>query len=355
MIRLAVLCFLLFSPPTVGLAATADPGAAPTPVEPVKRTMHIRLATSVATIPITRVKGAIILPAMIAGKQVNLLFDNGTDASVIDTTLAQDNGLQLTESRVGLHTGLSVLPTKLTQTSIGFGESLTIEGQFVAADLGAISRALGTPVAGILGAEALKAFIVIVNPSKGWIAVGLPGRVQMKIFMKTDGKPVDAESAQALLPKLAPKSIPFDPGFVIRAAINGKPVNLKIDYGSTGTVVLRDTVWQEVIPPAMRTGKASSSTRADGFNIGGEIGTGNFEIAGMVVPSMPITSRAGYDRIKNDGLLGLAVLGATTTVLDMPKQRLVLFPPDADVSVSPSEQTSMGATKTDEDASASGT
>jgi predicted aspartyl protease len=336
MIRRAVLYSLLFSLPTAGLAATTNPGTASKPIEPIKRTMHIRLATSIATIPITRVKGAIILPATIAGKQVNFLFDNGTDASVIDTTLAQNNGMQLTESRVGLQTGLSVLPTKLTQTSVSLGETLTIEGQFVAADLGAMSRALGTPVAGILGAEAFKAFIVIVNPSKGWIAVGLPGRIQTKSFTKTDGKPVDAQGAQALLPKLAPKSIPFDPGFVIKAAINGKPVNLKIDYGSTGTVVLRDTVWQQVIPPAMRTGKASNSTRADGLNIGGEIGTGNFEIAGMVVPNMPIASRAGYDRIKNDGLLGLAVLGATTTVLDMPKQRLVLFPPDAEVSVSAS-------------------
>jgi hypothetical protein len=306
-------------------------------------------------IPIMRVKGAILLPATIAGKQVNLLFDNGADASLIDTTWAQDNGMQLTESRVGLQTGLSVLPTKLTQASVSLGEALTIEGQFVAADLGAMSRALGTPVAGILGAEALKAFIVIVNPSKGWIAVGLPGRVQTKSFMKTVDKPVDAQGAQALLPKLAPKSIPFDRGFVIKAAINGKPVNLKIDYGSTGTVVLRDTVWQQVIPPAMRTGKASNSTRADGLNIAGEIGTGDFEIAGMVVPNMPIASRAGYDRIKNDGLLGLAVLGATTTVLDMPKQRLVLFPPDAEVSVSPSEPFSTGTTKPDVGASASGT
>jgi predicted aspartyl protease len=309
--------------------------------------MHIRLTESVATIPITRVKGAILLPAMIADKQVNLLFDNGTDASVIDTTLAQDNGMELTESRMGLQTGLSVIPTKLTRASVSIGEALTVEGQFVAADLGAISRALGTPVAGILGAEALKAFIVIVNPSKGWIALGLPGRVETKSFMKTDGKPVDAKSAKALLPKLAPKSIPFDPGFVIKATINGNPVNLKIDYGSTGTVVLRDTIWRQVIPPAMRTGKASSSTRADGLNIGGEIGTGDFEIAGMVVPNMPIASRAGYDRMRNDGLLGLSVLGATTTVLDMPKQRLVLFPPDADVSVSASVKPPMETTKPD--------
>lgn len=76
MIRLTVLCSLLFSLPTAGLAATANPGTAPMLVEPIKRTMHIRLAKRVATIPIMRVKGAIILPAMIAGKQVNLLFDN---------------------------------------------------------------------------------------------------------------------------------------------------------------------------------------------------------------------------------------------------------------------------------------
>lgn len=317
--------------------------------------MHIRLAKRVATIPIMRVKGAIILPAMIAGKQVNLLFDNGTDASVIDTALAQDNGMELTESRVGLQTGLSVIPTKLTRASLMVGDAVTIDGEFLAADLGPMSRALGTPVAGVLGAEALKAFIVVVNPSKGWIAMGLPGHVEIKAFMKTDTKALDEQAAKALLPKLAPRSVPFGPGFAIKATINGKPVNLKIDYGSTGTVVLRDEIWQQVIPVASRTGKATSSTRADGLEIGGEIGTGNFEIAGMVVPNMPIASRAGSDRIKDDGLLGLAILGATTTVLDMPKQRLVLFPPNLDVSISPSENPSMGTAKPDVGASASGT
>ena len=93
--------------------------------------MHIRLGKSVATIPITRVKGAIILQAMIAGKQVNLVFDNGSDASVIDTSLAQASGMQLTESRMGLQTGLSVMPTKMTQASVSVGGALTIEGQFV--------------------------------------------------------------------------------------------------------------------------------------------------------------------------------------------------------------------------------
>ncbi|MBB4150707.1 aspartyl protease family protein [Sphingobium scionense] len=344
MIRLAVTCSLLLATPAAGLAATVVPNTAPNAVEPIKRTMHIRFPKSVAMIPIMRVKGAILLPATIAGKQVNLLFDNGADASLIDTTLAQNNGMELTESRMGLQTGLSVMPTKLTRASITIGDALTVEGQFVAADLGAISRALGTPVAGLLGAEALKAFIVIVNPSKGWIALGLPGSVEVKSFIKTDGKPVDAQGAKALLPKLAPKAIPFEAGFVIKATINGKPVNLKIDYGSTGTVVLRDSVWQQVIPPASRTGRATNSTRADGLNIGGEIGTGDFEIAGMVVPNMPIASRAGYDRIRHDGFLGLSVLGATTTVLDMPKQRLVLFPPDADVSVSASARPSVEST-----------
>jgi hypothetical protein len=312
--------------------------------------MHIRLTKSVATIPITRVKGAILLPAIIAGKQVKLLFDNGSDASVIDATLARASGMELTESRIGLQTGLSVMPTKLTHASLSIGEGLTVEGQFVAADLGAMSKALGAPVAGVLGADALKAFIVIVNPSKGWIALGVPGRVETKAFMKTDSKPASAQEAEALLPKLAPKSIPFGPGFVVKATVNGKPVNLKIDYGSTGTVVLREPVWQQVIPPASRTGKATNSTRADGLNTGGEIGTGDFEIAGMVVPSMRIASRGGLDRLKDDGLLGLAVLGATTTVLDMPKQRLVLFPQSADVSLSAPVKPSMDTTKPAEDA-----
>ena len=89
MIRHAVLCSLLLAVPTVGQAQTPDPKA----MTPIARTMRIRLTKDVATIPITRVKGAILVPAMIADKQVKLLFDNGSDASVIDTSLARDNVL----------------------------------------------------------------------------------------------------------------------------------------------------------------------------------------------------------------------------------------------------------------------
>lgn len=345
MIRLAVMCSLILAVPAAGLAATPVPDTAPNAVEPVRPTAHSRLAKNVVTIPITRVKGMILVPATIAGKQVNFLFDNGTYVTVIDIALAQDNGMELTERRTGLRTGLSVMPTKQTRASVSIGDALTVEGQFVAADLGAMSRALGTPVAGILGAEALKAFIVIVNPSKGWIALGLPGHLEMKGFIKTDGKPVDAQGAMALLPKLAPRSISFEPGFFVKAKINGKPVNLRIDYGNTGAVLLRDAIWQQVIPMAMRTGKAASTTQADGLEIGGEIGTGDFEIAGMVVRNMPIASGVGIHRIGVDGWLGLAVLGANATVLDMPKRRLVLFPRNAEVSVSELVKPSMETAK----------
>ena len=297
--------------------------------------MNISISTAeVRRIPIERAKQAILLPATIGGQHVDLLFDNGSSATVIDETLARDSGLKLTPSTSGLNTGRSTLPTKKVDATIIVGDALTITGQVVAADLQPMSRALGRRVAGIIGADALSAFIVVINPAGGWIAFGVPGH------LSTDSRPRATGASAAGLKDLAgsaarmPTIIPLGLDYGIDATINGNPVRLEIDYGSVGAVTLRDDIWRRVIPPDARSGQVSSSTRADGLPIAEQVGTAKELTFGTAtVRNVPAVSQAASDRIRYEGLLGLAVLGSTTTILDNPKRRLWLFPADQDVAV----------------------
>ncbi|WP_287004752.1 hypothetical protein [Sphingobium sp.] len=292
----------------------------------------------------------ILLPVVIADRKVEFLFDTGFSESFIDTGIARDRGIQLTKSFTSLQTGLSVMPTALARTNINIGSKLNIEGQFMAADLGPLSRALGTPVAGVVGADALTPFVVVVNPQQCWIAIGFPGKVNINTSLKVDRKPENTQDVTALLPNFAPNSIPFGPDFVTKAKINGRLVNLAIDYGSNEAISLQETIWQQVIPPASRTGRTNEAIRADGLKSSGEVAAADLDLGQMSASNVPIQSETIHRRDGIDGSLGLAVLGATTTVLDMPKRRLVLFPPNLELSVSASPEPSPNEPKADTNA-----
>lgn len=359
MVRLTVICALILSVPVVVRAqATASgvesAGSHAARSSPNKRTLHIKLTDDVVSIPFRRVKELILLPAVIAGQKVEFLFDTGFSESLIDTGVARDRGIQLTKSLTSLQTGLSVMPTALARAHINIGGKLDIEGQFRAADLGPLSRALGTPVAGVLGADALAPFVVVVNPQQGWIAMGFPGKVNINASLKVDKKPESTQDVTTLLPKVALNSIPFGPDLVTKAKINGRLVNLAIDYGSNGAVSLQETIWQQVIPPASRTGRTNDTTRADGLKSSGEIAAADLELGQMSASNVPIQSETIHRRDGIDGSLGLAVLAATTTVLDMPKRRLALFPPNLELSVSASPKPSPNEPKADTNAPVSG-
>ncbi|MEJ2410892.1 MAG: hypothetical protein P8Y48_16715, partial [Novosphingobium sp.] len=86
------------------------------------RKIHISLPTDhLSLIPIKRVKGAILLPAVINGQQVNILFDNGTDATVIDKRIAQESRMSLSNVSINMHTGLSKIPARIVQGSMVVG------------------------------------------------------------------------------------------------------------------------------------------------------------------------------------------------------------------------------------------
>ncbi|TPG19999.1 hypothetical protein EAH87_09285 [Sphingomonas koreensis] len=329
----------LLSLPLIAPVAALPHAPFPQASQPGGRKMHITLSTDrVTPISMRRVKGAIILPAQIAGESVNVLFDNGSDSTLIDESFSKAHGMKVQRTGGKLNTGTSIMRAGTTDGVLVLGGAVTISGQLMTADLSGVSRALDMPVAAILGSDALKAFVVVVNPDRGWIALGLPGQIDVNSHVST-GKAAmsNAEAAKALLPKLTPAVVPFGPDFAVNAMINGAPVSLLIDYGHTGAITLRDDVWQRIIPADARTGKISMATKADGQRVGGQSGTArDLELGTISAKDVPVTSQPFRKGWRYEGLLGLGILGSTTTILQMPKRQLWIFPVGQDVSVAAS-------------------
>ncbi|WP_313537217.1 retropepsin-like aspartic protease [Sphingomonas sp.] len=277
---------------------------------------------TVAQVPIQRPHGAIVLEGQINGQPAAFLSDNGSDATLIDESFARSHGMAVSKSAKGLNTGLSTVPTGSTEGTITIGDAFKATGQFVTADLGAVSRGLDRPIAGVLGGDALAAFVVVVNPAANWIAFGLHDHLRV---------------TQQGAPDAAPAKIAFAPGYRISAQINGNPVSLKIDYGSVRSAVsLRADTWDRVIPSEARTAQSATSMRADGSMTGSQqLGTAKqLKLSDDVwIGDVPVLRRSPSVRSSNEGLLGLGILGSGVTTLDTAKGALWLYPAGQGVRV----------------------
>lgn len=322
---------------------------------PDKRTYRLNLPTDrVVKIPVERVKGMILIPARIGGRDVRLVYDNGADATLIDDGVAKAAGLAVTPSPRKLSTGLSVMAVGQTTAEVVVGSTLKIGGTLHTADLTGMSDALGVPVAGVLGGDVAGLLIVVLDPVRNWIAFGLPGRLKLAMDFTVD-KPAatgasptpDEAAVRAALQGKSPVIVPFDRQYRVAATINDQPVSLKIDYGHSGTISLRDDIWQRVIPAADRKGAASFSTRADGGRLPTQHGVARtMKLGSITARDLPITGQAAH-RGPYEGLLGLAILARSTTVLNAPKGQLWFLPPgvEADVSATSPEATAAAVPK----------
>ncbi len=334
MIRFTMLGLSLLAP-TAGWAQVADAPA----VVPSTRSMRIAFPPEgLATIPIRQVKGIILLPARIGERQVDVVFDNGSDTTIIDEHIAQASGMKLTKAVSRLHAGAMVIPLGLAEGALTLGGSLRISGQMMEADLGRMSRALGTPVAAIIGTDVLYGITAVINPAKGWMAVALPGHmnVSMHANMNFGATKPTSEAVNALMPKLMPATIPFDERQVVKATVNGQPVDLKLDYGFNGAISLREDLWQQAIPPEDRSEEINSATMAAGNTVTGRLGTAKtLKIGTLAADNVPISSASPADLNGYQGRVGLSVLGTSVTVFSIGKRQVMIFPANQDVSVSP--------------------
>lgn len=340
-IRYALLSLLLATP-AIGQtqtvpAPTATPAAAPG-TKPATRTMRIKFpADNLARIPIKRVMGLILMPAQIGGQQVNVLFDNGSQATIIDEQVAIRSGMAITKNVSLLSAGTATLPLGMAEGSMVLGGSLTLDGQMMVADLGKISQRLGTPIAAVMGADAMSAMVLVINPERSWLAASLPGHINVSASATVgDGttRP-DMQAITAMAPKMVPAFIPFDENQTVKATINGKPARLMIDYGFSAAIQLRDDLWQQAIPPEDRSGETHTLAMGAGNLIEARQGMAReVTIEAIQAKDVPVNSVQARDMNGGEGRLGIGMLGSTVTVLNMPRKQLIIFPAKQEIDVS---------------------
>ena len=331
--KTGLLAAIALSFPTVAAAQAVGPD---THAASSTRRMHIKLATDrIVPVPIERVKGMMILPGMVAGKRANILFDTGTDATLVDERLVRDQGLTIRPIKAGLTTGLSVMTTGIVDTTMALGDALKLDGAFVATDLDGMSRALGIPVGAVMGADSMAPFVIVIDPIRNRMAFGLPGHVDVTVHTTMPKQALAKVQVQASPPaNIVPKFVTFDANFAVKSEVNGQPCRLLIDYGHSGAVTLSDTVWDRVMAGSGDTARLSSATRADGQRYDSRVQTvDHVRMGDISARDVPVASGPPPGRNGVDGMVGLGILASSVTVLNMPKKQLWFFPMGQEVSV----------------------
>ena len=158
---------------------------------------------------------------MVFGHPATVLLDNGTDRTVADAGFAQRAGIALRNSSLAASTGQSRFAVQLVEeASLTLPHTLTAQGEIPAIDLARMSRALGRPIAPVIGGDLLNRVAVMVRPSKQRLAIVGSG---------------------GITPGAGAAVIPVENGNQVKAEIDGKLVHLKIDLGFRGAIRLNDS------------------------------------------------------------------------------------------------------------------
>lgn len=193
----------------------------------------VPLAAPVTTLPFDFQKNEIIVEVYLAeGELLKFMLDTGVDPSAIDTAVADRLGVVVDKSVAGEAAGtgggrgLVVMPAMIPVMTIGGTDFPPIDA--LAADLSGFGAALNIELAGILGRSFLEGRVVRIDYGAQRIDI--------------------AETRAALPPPMTPVrqsySVPFDfnseedPTPVFEIMVEGQPVIVSLDTGSSGGIEL---------------------------------------------------------------------------------------------------------------------
>jgi predicted aspartyl protease len=263
--------------------------------------VHLVQGDAWAPLSYEQVKGVILLQAVVLGQPATVLLDNGTERTVVDSGFAQRAGIGLQNSDLGASTGLSRLSVRLAKgATLTLPHTLTAQGQMPAIDLTPMSAALGRPIAAVIGGDLLDRVAVMVRPGKRQVTIVASG---------------------GITPGAGAVVIPFEKRNQVKAEINGKPVHLKVDLGSSGVIRLNDAAFERVSAAGVVL-SSGSQTSADGATRATRMIKADLRIGSITARSAPIGS--GYEQPGADGLLGNGFFSQADTILDVQKGQLIV-------------------------------
>ena len=264
------------------------------------------------------IDGLILVEVAVEGTPGWWILDSGYDYSLIDSTVAANAGMQVSEMETVPQPGGSVSQqwTKAAALSLPSG-SWTADSLAVL-NLGGLAPFVGRPMAGLLGHDFFADHVITIDYESGLLTVASPDSYQ---------GPADATE----VPVWIESGEPFVLG-VLWAANRSVPAKLKIDTGSISGLGLNGSFVAQnaLIPPDW------PRTSVGGVAVGGD--TENFvtrldsiRFGGRVIREPIVGWSADLERVGDAGTLGAPLLERFRVTFDYARMRLLLEPkPDSD-------------------------
>jgi predicted aspartyl protease len=275
----------------------------PAPALAQSLTLHFETGAGWAALSYESVRGEILFQATVNGRPATVLLDNGTDRTVIDTSFARRNGIELRDASARAVTGAGTSrATRIADNvTLAAPHAFSVAGSLTALDLQPMAEALGRRVDVILGADMLDHFAIMIQPAKRLLSLAPSGSI-------TAGD-------EGIV-------VPLLDGNKVEAEIDDHKVRLKVDLGFNGVVRLTDAAWRQAFPN-IEAGVAGSQTTADGAVRATRSARAALRLGRVLARAVPIDSGHVADG-SYDGLLGTGFLARGTTVLDRKMGRLTL-------------------------------
>lgn len=259
------------------------------------------------------VDGLILVEVAVEGTPGWWILDSGYDYSLIDSTVASNAGIPLSEMENVLQPGGSVSQqwTKAATLSIPSG-SWTADS-LAALNFAGLAPFVGRPMAGLLGHDFFVDHVITIDYESGELTIASPDSFRA---------PADATE----IPVWIENGEPFALG-VLWAANRSVPAKLKIDTGSVSGLGLNGSFVAQnaLIPPDW------PRTSVGGVAVGGE--TENFvsrldsiSFGGRVIREPIVAWSADLERIGDAGTLGAPLLERFRVTFDYARMRLLVEP-----------------------------
>lgn len=173
------------------------------------------------------VKGVILVPVQIAGKDAWALLSNMSTASVIDTNFARQTGLALGDKLPPIiMQGRTLESRNAPDVTVALPGQLRFTASFAAADLSVLSEPLGRPLALVIGREYFSNLQFFFQSSPRVLNIGASGAARWP----TDASYVPLE----------------DDGTTVLIEANGVALRARIDLGFSGGFATTPELWSKL-------------------------------------------------------------------------------------------------------------
>ena len=277
----------------------------------------------------TLLNNLVVLPVRVNGSQpLPFILDTGASVTVIDRRQAASLGFAV-GGGVGVATGGGAVDaSEINGIALQIGEQTLPDLTVVAIDLSGLAAGLGQHVAGILGYDIFRRYVVSIDYRAGLVTLHEPAQYV-------------GPGTGEIVPVSVEEQVPF-----IRAQVVGvqgpSEAKLEFDTGKTGALTLTrgfveanmllKTGQREVAitAGALLPGQVPATvTRIQGLQIG------QLNVRDVVTTVVPTQDAAG---VSGDtvGILGAELLKRFTVVVDYSRSRVILIarsaapPPDGD-------------------------